>query len=85
MSHNSRGSDLSHSPSALQETQRMDVEEEELAGSYNDCVETLELSIDRAGIVLLRSLSDIIDDGKDHICRSFTHHCMCLVTWIQMM
>ena len=41
-------SDLpSHSP---QETQRMDVEEEELAGSNDDHDETDKLSSDRAGM-----------------------------------
>ena len=57
-------SDLpSHSPSALQETQRINVEEEELAGSNDDHDETDELSIDRAGMLVFRSFSDMIDDG----------------------
>ena len=53
----------SHSPSAAQETQRMDVEEEELAGSNDDHDGTDELSIDRAGILVFRSFSGMIDDG----------------------
>ena len=55
-------SDLSsHSPSAPQETQRMDVRVEELAGSNDDHDGTDELSIDRAGMLVC--LSDMIDDG----------------------
>ena len=55
-------SDLpSHSPSAPQETQRMDVEEEELAGSDDDHDGTDELSIDIAGMLVC--LMDMIDDG----------------------
>ena len=65
----------SHSPSAPQETKRMDVKEQELAGSNDDHDGTDKLSIDRAGMLVFRSLLDM----------SFTHHCMCLVTWIQMM
>ena len=57
-------SDLpSHSPSAPQESQRMTVEEEELAGSSDDHDGTDELSIDKARILVFRSLLDMIDDG----------------------
>ena len=57
-------SDLpSHSPSAPQEAQRMGVEEEELACSNDDHDGTDELSIDRAGMLVFRSLSDMINDG----------------------
>ena len=70
-----------HSPSAPQETKRMDVEEQELAASNGDHDKlsikygTDKLGIDRAGMSVFWGLSDM----------SFTHHCMCLVTWIQMM
>ena len=40
----------------------MDVEKEELAGSNNDHDETEELSINRAGMLVFWSLSDMIDD-----------------------
>ena len=41
----------------------MDVEEEELAGSNDNHYGTDEFSIDRAGMLVFRSLSDMIDDG----------------------
>ena len=41
----------------------MDVEEEELAGSNDDHDGTDEFSIDTAGMLVFRSLSDMIDDG----------------------
>ena len=41
----------------------MDVEEEELAGSNDDDDGTGELSIDGAGMLVFRSLSDMINDG----------------------
>ena len=41
----------------------MDVEEEEMAGSNDDHDETDELSIDRAGMLVFRSVSYMIDDG----------------------
>ena len=41
----------------------MDVEEEELASSNGDYDGTDELSIDGAGMFVLRSLSDMINDG----------------------
>ena len=57
-------SDLSsHSSQAPQETQWMDVEKEELAGSNDDHDGTDKVSIDRAGMLVFRSLSDMIDDG----------------------
>ena len=64
-----------HSLSAPQETKQMDVEEQELAASNGDHDGTDKLSIDRAGMSVFWGLSDM----------SFTHHCMCLVTWIQLM
>ena len=39
------------------------MEEEELAGSNDDPDGTDEFSIDRAGILVFRNLSDMIDDG----------------------
>ena len=42
----------SYSPSAPQETERMDVEEEELAGSIDDHDGTGELNTDRAGMLV---------------------------------
>ena len=57
-------SDLpSYSPSAPQETKQMDVEEEELDGNNADHDWTNELGIDRAGVLVFRSLSDMTDDG----------------------
>ena len=41
----------------------MDVEEEELAGSNDDHDGTDKVSIDRAGMLVFLSLSDMIDDG----------------------
>ena len=41
----------------------MDVEEEELAGSNDDHDGTDELSIDKAGMLVFRNLSNMIDDG----------------------
>ena len=52
-----------HSPSAPQETERIDVDEEKLAGSNDDHDGTDELSIDRAGMLVFQSPSDMIDDG----------------------
>ena len=41
----------------------MDEEEKELAGSNDDHDGTDELSIDGAGMLAFRSLSDMINDG----------------------
>ena len=58
-----------HSPSALQETERIDVEADELSGSDDDHDETDELIIDRA----FRNFSDMIDDGtRSHLQELYT-------------
>ena len=58
-----------HSPSAPQETERIDVEADELSGSDDDHDETDELIIDRA----FRNFSDMIDDGtRSHLQELYT-------------